>query len=383
VAVKLKLRQQPVPIPGMPGICGWCRAILFLSLLSAAPLRAAGWSAESRPQYDQLFQRTNGWTGADGDFAVSLTNGLTLWLFSDTFVGEVRDGQRTNATMVNNSAAWQHGVDPAQSHAEFFYGQSQDGKPAALITPDDGQGWFWLFDAVMARGKLFLFLGQIMRTDNQSVFGFRQTGVWLGEVANPLDPPTHWQVRQRRIPFAHFRREETLSFGSAVLATNGFVYVYGTREREGAGKSMILARAPETALANFSSWEFRAEHGWTTNTAGLANLCRGLASEYSVSWFPARQDYVLICTKNGLSDQIVARTAPEPWGPWSAATVVWRCPEMAWDRQNFCYAAKAHPLLAAGPDELIVTYAANSYELAHVVNDARLYWPRFVRVRWK
>jgi len=30
---------------------------------------------------------------------------------------------------------------------------------------------------------------------------------------------------------------------------------------------------------------------------------------------------------------------------------------------------------------LIITYAANSYELSGVINDARLYWPRFVRGR--
>src|SRR4029078_11412566 len=102
---------------------------------------STNWTAESAPQYDQLFQRTNGWTGADGDFTVTLSNGLTLWLFSDTFVGDVRGGHRVHATMINNSVALQHGVDPANARVEFFYGKSTKGKPAALITPADGKGW--------------------------------------------------------------------------------------------------------------------------------------------------------------------------------------------------------------------------------------------------
>ena len=351
------------------------------AILVVAQLRGAEWYAQSAPEHDRLFQRTNGWTGADGDFAVVLTNGLTLWLFSDTFVGGVQDGHRVHATMINNSAAWQRGNDPAISRVEFFYGNSSDGKPTALITPADGKGWFWLFDGVMAQGKLFLFLSQIERTDDKSVFGFRQVGTWLGEVSNPLAPPTQWRVMQKKLPFAQFGTDTNLSFGSAILATNGFIYIYGTRERKSGGKTMILARAPETDLGDFPSWQFRAHNGWTTNMAGMAELCSGMASEYSVSWLPALGRYVLVCTENGLSEKIIARTATEPWGPWSEASVVFRCPEAAWDKRIFCYAAKAHPMLASAPDELIVTYAANSFEFSQVVNDARLYWPRFVRVK--
>jgi len=353
----------------------------FLSLLLvAASSRGADWSAAPIPQYDQHFQRTNGWIGADGDFTVALTNGLTLWLFSDTFVGAVRDGHRTQATMVNNSAAWQHGVDPAGATVKFFTGRTAKGRPKSLITPADGKGWFWLFDGVMEQGHLFLFLTQIERTADNSAFGFRQTGDSLGEVSNPLAPPTQWRVVQQKIPFVRFAAGENRSFGSAVLVTNGYLYIYGVRERNG-GKAMILARAPDTQLADFSTWEFRTRYGWTADANGLADLCGGMANEYSVSWLPARQRYVLIQTENGLSEKIIARTAAEPWGPWGAATVVYHCPEMAWDKNIFCYAAKAHPMLATQPDELIVTYAANSFAPAQVVSDARLYWPRFVRVK--
>lgn len=333
------------------------------------------------PQYDRLFQQTNGWIGADGDFTVALTNNVTLWLFSDTFIGEVRGGHRVNATMINNSVAVQHGTDPATARVDFFYGKSADGKPASFFTPADGKGWFWLFDGAMVRGKLCLFLSQMEHTGVQSAFGFRQIGTWLGEVSNPLAPPAQWHITQSKIPFTQFGTNEHRSFGSAVLAADGFIYVFGVRESKGAGKKMILARAPETAISDFTSWRFRTSDGWSANAGDADRLCDGMASEYSVSRLPASRRFVLICTDNGLSERIIARTAPDPWGPWSAASVVYRCPEMKWGKGIFCYAAKAHPMLSSAPDELLVTYAANAYDIAEVFNDARLYWPRFVRVK--
>jgi len=358
-----------------------CLGVLWGAILPVAQVQGADWSGQNMPQYDRLFQQTNGWIGADGDFTVALTNNLTLWLFSDTFIGVVRDGHRVHATMVNNSAAWQHGIDPANARVEFFYGQSPAGKPTALIAPADGKGWFWLFDGIMAHGKLILFLTQIERTDDKSVFGFRQIGTWLGEVSNPLAPPAQWQVTQIKIPFARFGAGENHSFGSALLATNGFIYIFGTRERKDAGKMMILARAPDMDLENFAAWQFRTHDGWSTNAEAATDLCDGMASEFSISWVPSLRRYLLICTENGLSEKIIARTAMEPWGPWSSSTTVYRCPEARWDKQIFCYAAKAHPMLSSASDELIVTYAANSFDFVQVVNDARLYWPRFVRVK--
>jgi hypothetical protein len=108
----------------------------------------------------------------------------------------------------------------------------------------------------------------------------------------------------------------------------------------------------------------------------------GMASECSVSFLPKLGRYVLVYTERGLSPKIQVRTAAKPWGEWAAATTVYRCPEMAQDKRIFCYAAKAHPELAEA-DELVISYVANSYDISQVVEDASLYWPRFVRVQVK
>jgi hypothetical protein len=66
-------------------------------------------SATPAPDLDALFVRADGWIGADGAFSVSLSPRRTLWLFSDTWVGKVRDGRRTDATVVNNTVGVQEG----------------------------------------------------------------------------------------------------------------------------------------------------------------------------------------------------------------------------------------------------------------------------------
>jgi hypothetical protein len=65
-----------------------------------------------------------------------------------------------------------------------------------------------------------------------------------------------------------------------------------------------------------------------------------MASEGSVSYLPDMREYVLVYTEGGLSDRLLARTAPEPIGPWSASTVIYRCPEPGRDKRIFCYGAK-------------------------------------------
>ena len=59
-----------------------------------------------------LFEQIEGWIGADGAYSVDLTPERTLWLFSDTWVGSVRDGKRAHATLINNTLALQDGRGP-------------------------------------------------------------------------------------------------------------------------------------------------------------------------------------------------------------------------------------------------------------------------------
>jgi hypothetical protein len=89
----------------------------------------------------------------------------------------------------------------------------------------------------------------------------------------------------------------------------------------------------------------------------------------------------VVYSENSTSATISARLAPDPHGPWGEPFHLYTCPEESWHEEIFCYAAKAHPGLATTEDGIIVSYVTNSDNFDRIENDARLYRPRFIRVR--
>jgi len=339
---------------------------------------------ERMPQYEKLFYREKDWTGADGVYSVPISDELTLWIFGDTWIGDIIEGKHKNATMVNNSIGLQQGIDPSTASVKFFWVTSDEGKPAAFVTPADGVGWFWISHGVMTDEKLYLFLMQIIKTDEKSVLGFKQVGTWLGEIDNPREHPDMWRVKQYKVPFGRYSDSGNLFFGSAVMKDGDFVYIYGASEdwKKGmSGRSMIVARVPADKLAEFYKWRFFSKGNWQGDVNDISSLFDGIATEYSVSYQPELAQYVVIYTENSMSPNILMRLSPTPLGPWSQAYKIYQCPESDWHKTYFCYAAKGHPEISK-QDELIVTYVCNSTDFWQMARDARIYCPRFLRIKF-
>jgi hypothetical protein len=225
-----------------------------------------------------------------------------------------------------------------------------------------------------------LFLNQVEKTGEQGVFSFRSIGLWLGTVANADQPPNQWRVQQVQMPNAVFSRDRTLAWGAAALRVGDQLYVYGTDERRGKGladRQMVVARVPVASVGALAAWRYFRDGLWDEDFRTASPLAGGMASEYSVT--PLGNRYLAVYTERGLSPRIMGRMADRPWGPWSAPAVLYQCPEMGRDKKAFCYGAKAHPALSSGQD-VVVSYVVNSFDFWQVARDARLYWPRFVRV---
>jgi len=353
---------------------------LLAALNDCAGAEPAGRAA---PEWDARFQRESGWIGADGDYSIPLKADIMLWLFSDTFVGKVKDGKRLDAVMINNSIALQRGTN----QPEFFYGMTTNGKPASFIEPQSGspRGYFWLAHGVRTAQGLDFFLHRIVTVKPGTPFGFKQVDGWLAHVANPDAAPPQWRITQTQVPFTKVFDKGALIFGGAVLPEGEFVYVFGTDSRPeakqaGMPNGMVVARASATGLADFTQWRFLANGVWQENSSKVTSVFPNVGSEFSVSWLPARKAYAAVYSQ-GIEGRILLRLAPSLAGPWGDPVLAFRCPEMDWPSKAFCYAAKAHPELTSAPDELLITYAANSWDFWNLFKDARLYWPRFVRVK--
>lgn len=340
--------------------------------------------AEPDAALTSAFRRTDGWVGGDGAFSVVLGDKRALWLFSDTWVGAVRDGKRKNVTMVNNTVGVQDGTG-ADPKLTFAVQTGANGKPAAVFVPPDGKGWFWQFAGHAADDKLHVFLPRLEKTNAPGAFGFKSVDLWLGTVTGPGADPLKWEPEYTKVPFAEFAGSRKWAFGSSVLTVGEHAYVYGYEEAPGKPfpvRKLLTARVPKSRLADFKEWRFLANGEWKADPKDAAGQFDKLATEFSVTYLPGLKRYAAVYTDSGLSDCIVGRFAPAPEGPWSDQVLLYTCPEMKKDKKVFSYAAKAHPHLATG-NELVISYAVNSFDLAPVINNAELYWPLFVRVQLK
>jgi hypothetical protein len=333
------------------------------------------------PAWDAAFDRSSGWVGGDGAYSTPLDRDRILWLFGDTFVGRVEGGRRVATRLIANSLAVQRGGQPVPGFLEFFYGTGAASLPQAAFAPPDGDTWFWPWHAVRTPAGLFLFLLQVERTDPASAFGFSVQSVALARVADPDAPPGAWRTELRPIPWTSGQR----LLGSSVLTVDGVCYIYGTVDDPVAGpgrRQAIVARVAAERLWDFAEWRFFAGGGWVTEAGGAVPICADAAPEFSVSYQAGIGRYVMVHSAAGLSPDMVVRYAAAPEGPWSAPVRFFSCPEAAWDPRVFCYAGKGHPEVEPSPDALTVTYVANATDLSLVEADARLYRPRFLRLRF-
>ena len=340
-------------------------------------------TVETIPAYEELFSNRRGWIGADAVYSVAVAPDRIIWLFGDTFVGRIEGGRRVDTVIVNNSVAVQTGISPGKGGIEFHFDRRADGRPAALIEPDDGRGWFWIYDGIRIESGLYLFMVQIERSEDSSVFGFRLIGNWLCHIENPAESPDLWRISQKRLPWTADNIQPPALFGSALLAVDNYLYVYGARDRSIDGrlqKGMIVARVPLDRLDDLDQWRFYADGQWSTDYTEASIVSDDVANEYSVSYLPLLDKYLLVYSEGGLSPDILARPAAKPTGPWGRPIHLYRCPEAGWDARIFCYAAKGHPEVSTETGELIVTYVSNATELEMLEADARLYRPRFLRV---
>jgi len=325
------------------------------------------------------------WAGGDIASSIDLEGGRLLWLFGDSWVDTKKPGSRSGAVMVNNTVAVQTGRDPRTARLAFYH-RTAAGKPGPLFGPPDGASSYWLSHGGIRTSKgLYLFLSRIVaKPGDNSVFGFRSTGLVMAHGLDPKVAPDRWKPIETAMPFTQFSRNgsETV-FGIPLLRKDGMIYFYGLEvDAESKDRFLLVARVPEGDLEDFGAWRFYSDGVWQKDFKKASRLADHFGAELSVSYLPARQQYAAVYTEGGLSENIMIRFAPAPEGPWSKPEVIFKTPEMGWDKDYFCYAAKGHPELSTRPDELIVSYVCNSYDFKKMAADPRIYVPKFLKVKF-
>jgi uncharacterized protein DUF4185 len=371
--------------------------------------------------WNAVFDRRDGWTGADVAGTVDLGDGRILWLFGDTWIGSIRDGKRMpGARMVNNSIAV-HPKDkaapwnaPDPKAVRFYWGANKaDGQPTAWVvpsgetaglqSPSENREWFWPTGGGLAVGgsansrRLFLFFFRVQRNPHgNGVWNFSIVGTTLGTIDNAAEPVDRWRVRLLNVPHSikvnrpGGRLAETeMTWGMTACLDpktardkSPDALIYGVRKTGPFNNSLVLARVPAAIVDQFDAWKFYGgKNSWVHSPTASTPIADGMVSEFSIERIAQgdRTTYVLTQSEPFFGWRIFARTASQPQGPWSRPRTVYTVPDVKRNRSYFTYAAKGHAALSR-PGELLVTYLVNSNQFADLLTDTQIYRPKFMRL---
>ena len=379
---------------------------LFLCLGLGAvtpPVSAQSYSVEPAPEWDALFDRNSGWTGADGIYSIPLNGNdgpgsagpasKTLFVFSDTAIGDVGpDGRRLpGTTLVNNTLALLRGAEPDPDQAVFLWKGKRTGQPDALFIPSTPEAeptdWYWLMDGIVLARQVHIFALRMKEGDG-GVFNFAIDGVAL--ISMNLDDPdpygNHVQVDTPLFLEANASHDE-IHFGQAVLANivdagapnpDGYIYIYG-EESGFPAKTMVAARVRPEQFTDFAAWEYWDGQGWTDDIEAAGEVTRRISSEFSVTPLPDGR-YITVFQADALGPEVAVRIGQSPVGPFGPMRRIYRCPEVDLDPDIFVYNAKAHPHLSR-PGELLISYNVNTFDFfGDFFEYADIYRPRFIRL---
>ncbi len=354
-------------------------------------------AAVAAPEWTALFDRSSGWTGADGIFSVAAdgvdapgtaSGTTTTFLFSDTAIGEVRpDGSRQSTRLINNTLAQLSGGAPDPSRIAFFW-RIEGNEPRAIVEPEtpeaESDEWYWNQDGVVIGGTLYSFFLRL--GPGAGGFPFEVVGVNL--VSFPVGEGLPSDVQQRDTPL--FRPDQpgrgNIQFGAGLMANtaeaqaphpDGYLYVYGVQNE--LSKKLLVARVRPAQIADFGAWRFWDGTSWSPSLDAAAPVTDRISNELSVSPLTDGR-YLLVFQLDAISPWVAVRVGESPVGPWGEAQQLYRCPEADTDPDTFCYNAKGHPHLSQ-PGELLISYNVNTFDFfGDFFRDADIYRPRFIRL---
>lgn len=377
--------------------CRAATAALAALCTLAAHADVTPWSAVAAPDWTTMFERTSGWTGADGVYSFPLDGddslgsasaaSRTFFTFSDTFVGDVdASGHRQDAVMVNNTNAILAGNVPGA--IAFNVRTDASAKPVSMVVPPQAGTWIWPNDGVVQAGTVYM-TGLRMKTGSGGAFDFAVDGmVWM--TASAADAvPFGGSYTVADAPMLYAPASGTngeITFGMAVmpltktahaLHPDGFIYVYGVRN-DASDKKLLVARVKQAQLLNASAYTYWNGRKWVADITKSAPIADRMASEFSVTPLPDGR-YLNVFQLDALSTTIAVRYGTSPTGPWGDAIPVYKCPDTTIGKQVYTYGAKAHPHLSAA-GELLISYHVNSFSFAQNLKNADIYHPRFIRL---
>jgi hypothetical protein len=317
---------------------------------------------------EKFMPDTVGFSGADGVYSQLLPDGRTVWIFGDTFIGNLSEGNtriKTNPLYIRNSFV----VFEEDQRQTLQQGKPEEFK-SMMIPPEVADGsagktelelWYWPGDAFIENGNLNVFLSKFSQI-GEGMWDFQFEGTEMFTFSLP-----DFEIQE----VEQFDELNEIHFGHAVCETDSFTYIYGLKE-----KFPYVARAPHGQVTG--EWEFYTGELWCKESMEAKPVLEFSGSE-QFSVFTHNDKFIMIMQEGELSNRIFSFTADNPEGPWENKQLIYEIPLPAENKNLFTYNALGHPQFIKD-NMLLVSYNTNSFELDDHFKDALIYRPRFIRV---
>ncbi|WP_406356661.1 DUF4185 domain-containing protein [Streptomyces sp. NBC_00658] len=357
------------------------------------------WAAEERltdefARYGDDATRTDDWTGGDGTHSVRLPDGRLLWLFSDTYLGQVHGPPNP----VGESYTWRDAAAPLVRNSAVVMSESgrlERTLPTPVFPDPAPQQWRW---PVAARVE--------PRTPGSSEQVVRVL-LWTrtaGQSPWIYGVPTATEVATLSLPDLRLEGITTILdqravadpsrrvlFGTTAVDAGDWTYVFGGDDGQAASRpasQAYVARVPRGGLAEPGAWEYWDGSRWAVRAPPKPVLGDGRSTGVGSAFSVVRDDgtYVLFTMAAGAAGltTVTLYWACSPTGPWHGPTRSFS-PSLP-QGEVAAYNPQVHPELSDG-NRLVLSYDVNWLDStgtsgqANLSRNVSLYRPRFVSLR--
>lgn len=316
---------------------------------------------------NQFRREIGGWIAADATYSILLPDGRTLWLFGDTFIGEVDENNAIipGSKLIRNSGVIQNGGE-----LQTLFNGTRSAPTDLMYTPNPDSTWYWPEHGLVENDTLRIFAAKFRHDPNGPPgFQFAHAG---NDIANFTYPGLQFI---NSVPVRCHEKNQVL-YGDRVLVDSGFVYIYGRRNDHPDIDIPYphVARAPIDSLMK-QQWEFYTGKGWSADPEETTRINDfQVSQQYSVTSYHGK--YILLTQDIWLLPEIWTFTSWTPVGPWENKKRIYTTPETSQDM--FTYNAYAHPQFDRD-GELLISYNTNG-DFWSIFDNVEIYRPRFIRV---
>lgn len=330
------------------------------------------------------FPLKDGWQGGDGDVSVPINATTTLFIFSDTYVGNKHEHSRNGAEMkmISNSVAVTTCLSNGDTDVNYFWNNMYSENPEPIFKSYTSRYKYWVTSAFMIKGNLYATLEKIGTkpgTAPDDIFSFSLLGFTLAKISNPYDTPEAWTIEY--IPLNDFKNP-AMGLGPPVILEN-YIYFFVSRF----DKFQVLLRKQidfiDNAQKPFEHYALDKQWKLGLKTSDLDTIVNGFRST-TVNYHKEMNQWVMICDIAFMDNKIKMRTASALTGPWSEEITIYEIPEVtpgnpAYSKTNFCYLAReCIQNYNSEKHEMLVTYDVNNSDFSQIKSNLGIYTPKIV-----